>query len=78
MDSTHQGDDQHIDMYCWLAEPENKTLAMNYSQRLKTLLPGFEGESYPTRGNLEEVRDIIKWYWEFLATPTKMIVPPGV
>ena len=65
-------------MVPWLAEPENKTLAMNYSQRLKTLLPGFEGESYPTRENLEEVKDITKWYWEFLATPTEMIVPPGV
>ena len=65
-------------MVPWLAEPENKTLAMNYSQRLKTLLPGFEGENYPTRGNLEEVKDITKWYREFLATPTEMIVPPGV
>ena len=65
-------------MVPWLAEPENKTLAMNYLQRLKTLLPGFEGESYPTRENLEEVKDITKWYQEFLATPTEMIVPPGV
>ena len=65
-------------MVPWLAEPENKTLTMNYSQRLKTLLPGFEGESYPTRENVEEVKDITKWYREFLATPTEMIVPPGV
>ena len=65
-------------MVPWLAEPENKTLTMNYSQRLKTLLPGFEGESYPTRENVEEVKDITKWYREFLATPTEMKVPPGV
>ena len=65
-------------MVPWLAEPENKTLTMNYSQSLKTLLSGFEGESYPTRENVEEVKDITKWYREFLATPTEMIVPPGV
>ena len=60
------------------AEPENKALTMNYSQRLKALLPGFEGENYPTRRNVEEIKDITKWYREFLATPTEMIVPPGV
>ena len=65
-------------MVPWLAEPEDKTLTMNYSQRLKTLLPGFEGEGYPTRKDVEEVKDITKWYWEFLATPTEMMVPPGV
>ena len=65
-------------MVPWLAEPEDKTLTINYLQRLKTLLPGFEGESCPTRKNLEEIKDITKWYREFLATPTEMIVPPGV
>ena len=64
-------------MVPWLAEPENKTLTMNYSQRLKTLLPGFEGEGYPTRKDVEEVKGITKWYRGFLATPTEMIAPPG-
>ena len=64
-------------MVPWLAEPENKTLTMDYSQKLKTLLPEFEGEGYPTRKDVEEVKNISKWYREFLATPTEMIVPPG-
>ena len=42
-------------MVPWLVDPENKTLAMNYSQKLKTLLPEFEGEGYPTRKDVEEV-----------------------
>ena len=47
-------------MVLWLAEPENKTLTMNYSQRLKTLLPGFEGEGYPTREDIEEVKNFLQ------------------
>ena len=60
-----------------LAEPENKELSMDYSEKLKTLLAEFEGEGCPTRKNIEEVKSISKWYWEFLATPTEMVAPPG-
>ena len=65
-------------MVPWLAEPENKKLSMDYSKKLKTLLAEFEGEGYPTRKDVEEVKSISKWYWGFLATPTEMVVPPGV
>ena len=64
-------------MVPWLAEPENKKLSMDYSEKLKTLLVEFEGEGYPTRKNIEEVKSISKWYQRFLATPTEMVAPPG-
>ena len=64
-------------MVPWLAESENKTLTTDYLQKLKTLLAEFEGEGYPTRKNIEEVKNISKWYQGFLATPTEMVVPPG-
>ena len=64
-------------MVPWLAEPENKKLSMDYSGKLKILLAEFEGEGYPTRKNIEEVKSISKWYQGFLATPTEMVTPPG-
>ena len=60
-----------------LAEPENKKLSVDYSEKLKTLLAEFEGEGYPTRKNIEEAKSLSKWYQEFLATPTEMVTPPG-
>ena len=64
-------------MIPWLAEPEDKELSKDYSEKLKTLLAEFEGEGYPTRENVEEAKCLSKWYQEFLATPTAMVRPPG-
>ena len=64
-------------MVPWLAEPEDKEVSVDYSEKLKTLLTDFEGEGYPTRKNVEEAKHISKWYQEFLTAPTEMITPPG-
>ena len=64
-------------MIPWLVKPEDKELSKDYSEKLKTLLAGFEGEGYPTRENIEEAKSLSKWYQEFLVTPIKMVRPPG-